>query len=60
MYFDQTNKWIFFVGTPSNEQALTFVLPISSDEQLTVDDLFKLQSKLSSALPSGIGDNIQR
>jgi len=39
---------------------LTFVLPISSDEQLTVDDLFNLKSKLSSALGFDTGENIQR
>jgi hypothetical protein len=60
VYFDESNKWIFFVGTPSNDQPLTFVLPISSDEQLTVDDLFNLKSKLCSSLSSNIGENIQR
>ncbi len=43
-----------------DNQPLTFVLPISSDEQLTVDDLFNLKSKLSSALKFDTGENIQR
>ncbi|CAF0799027.1 unnamed protein product [Rotaria sordida] len=58
VYFNEINKWIFFLGRPSDDQPLTFVLPISSDEQLTVDDLFNLRSKLSSALPSNIDENI--
>jgi hypothetical protein len=60
VYFDEINKWIFFVGRLSDDQPLTFVLPISSDEQLTVDDLFNLRSKLSSALTVDVGENIQR
>ncbi|CAF2395248.1 unnamed protein product [Rotaria sp. Silwood2] len=58
VYFNEVNKWIFFLGKPSDDQPLTFVLPMSSDEQLTVDDLFNLKSKLSSALPSNIDENI--
>ena len=60
VYFDAINKRIFFLGAPSDEQAMTFVLPISSDEQLTVDDLFQLRSSLASAVPSGIGEQVQR
>ncbi len=60
MYFDEINKWIFFLGTPSDEQPLTFVLPVSSDEQLSVDDLFNLRSKLSLAVTSDIGETIHR
>ncbi|CAF3175634.1 unnamed protein product [Rotaria socialis] len=57
-YFDEINKWIFFVGKPSDNESWTFVLPISSDEELSVDDLFNLRTKLSSSLPSNINENI--
>ncbi|UJR28379.1 hypothetical protein I4U23_009620 [Adineta vaga] len=57
-YFNETDKWIFFIGTPSDDQALIFVLPMPCDKQLTVDDLFNLKSKLSPALPSDMNENI--
>ncbi|CAF0809214.1 unnamed protein product [Adineta steineri] len=59
VYFDETNKWIFFLGKQSDDQPLVFVLPMSCDEQLSVDDLFNLKSKLSLALPSDITENIE-
>ncbi|CAF0926656.1 unnamed protein product [Rotaria sp. Silwood1] len=58
VYFNEVNKWIFFIGRSSDDQPLTFVLPISNDEQLTIDDLFNLRSILSSTLPSNIHENI--
>ncbi|CAF0886212.1 unnamed protein product [Adineta ricciae] len=58
-YFDETNKWIFFIGTQSDDQPLIFVLPMSCDQQFTVDELFNLKSKLSSALPATISSDIQ-
>ena len=60
VYFDAINRRIFFLGAPSEKQAMTFVLPISSNEQLTVDELFQLRSALAAAVPSGIGDQVQR
>ncbi len=60
MYFDEIEKWIFFLGKASDEQPLTFVLPISSEEQLTVDELFNLKSKLTSALKFDIGESVQK
>jgi hypothetical protein len=60
VYFDEINQWIFFLGKLSANQPLTFVLPLSSDEQLSVDDLFNLQMKLSSALKFNPEESIQR
>jgi hypothetical protein len=58
VYFNEIDKWIFFLGKISDEQPLTFVLPMSSDEQLTVDELFNLKTKLTSALKFDINENI--
>ncbi len=60
VYFDEIKKRIFFLGKSTDDQPLTFVLPISSDEQLTMEDLFNLKSKLSSALKFDTDENIQR
>jgi hypothetical protein len=60
VYFNEIDKWIFFLGKISDEQPLTFVLPMSSDEQLTVDELFNLKTKLISALKFDINENIPK
>jgi len=60
VFFDERDQWIFFVGRPTDDQPLTFVLPISSDEQLTIDELFNLRMKLSQTLKSNVEEEIHK
>ena len=42
-----------------DDDPLVIVLPISSDTELTSNDLFVMQNQLSNCLPSHIADNVQ-
>jgi len=59
IYFYGMKKWIFFVGRSTEDKPLTFVLPISNDEQLSVDDLFSFIQQFQTIVSSEIDQNIQ-
>lgn len=60
VHFDEERRWIFFLGRQNDEQSLTFVLPISSDEHLSTNDLFTMKDKFLSILPRKIDEDVSR